>query len=487
LTQTRERNIWAKSGKGAALFLLALFFPPVEADASTKKTELSEPVEKFVLHKDDFDGIEKRRVLRVLVPYSKTFFFFDGPEPRGLTHDWLRAFEKSLNKGRSKKALRLRIAFIPTPRDKLLPDLVAGKGDIAAGNLTITPERLKLVDFSNPIMKNVQEILVTHKSEKSYKDVSALSGKIIHVRKSSSYFSSLEALNAKFKQQKKKPVKLELENDLLEDEDLMAMVSSRLIPALIVDRHKAELWAKVYKNLKLHPKVIVREGGNIGWAFRKNSPLLAKKINAFVKTSKEGTLLGNVMINKYLKSTKIIRQALDPGELEKVDKTTPYFRKTAKAFNLDWLLLMAQGYQESGLDQRAKSHAGAVGIMQMLPSTAADPNVGIPNIKSADRNIQAGGKYLRFIMDQYFGDAAVDPFDQQLLALASYNAGPARVQKLRHKAKKQNLNPNKWFQNVEYVAARDIGRETVDYVFNVYLYYTVYRRAKLHALELAKD
>jgi len=451
--------------------------------ATNGKSGSAGPEEKFIRHTGDFDVIEERRILRVLVPYSKTFFFFDGPEPKGLTHDWLKSFEKALNKGRTKKALRLRVAVIPTPRDKLIPGLLAGIGDIAAGNLTITPQRLADVDFGNPIMKDIREVLVTHKKSPNLINAHDLSGKTIHVRKSSSYFNSLEKLNKELKAQKKRPVKLVIENEHLEDEDLMAMVSSRLVPALIVDQHKADLWVQVYKNLKVQSDVVVREGGKIGWAIRKDSPLLKKKINAFVKMSREGTLLGNVMINKYLKSTKLIKQALDPGELEKVDKTTPFFRKTAKSFDLDWLLLMAQGYQESGLNQKARSKAGAIGIMQMLPTTAADPNVNIPNIKSARNNIQAGGKYLRYIMDQYVGEAAVNPFNQQLLALASYNAGPTRIKKLRQKAARQNLDPDKWFHNVEYIAAKDIGRETVDYVFNVYLYYTVYSRAKLQAPE----
>lgn len=456
------------------------------AEAKEEKND-TEPSEKFLPHTGDFDVIRERRILRVLVPYSKTFFFFDGPEPKGLTHDWIKAFEAHLNKGKAKKALRLRVAIIPTPRDRLIPSLLTGRGDMAAGNLTITPERLEDVDFSNPIMTDIQEVLVTHKSDPEYADADSLSGKTIHVRKSSSYFSSLERLNTDLGARDRDPVTLVIEDEHLEDEDLMAMVNSRLLPALVVDKHKADLWAKVYKNLKVHSKVVLRDGGQIGWAFRKNSPLLKKQINAFVRKSREGTLLGNVMINKYLKSTKLIRQALDPGELEKVDKRTPLFQKTAKTYDLDWLLLLAQGYQESGLNQKAKSKAGAIGIMQLLPSTAKDPNVNIPNISSAPNNIKAGGKYLRYIMDEYISEAAVNPFNQQLLALASYNAGPSRIKKMRKQAEAQNLDPDRWFRNVEYIAAKEIGRETVDYVFNIYLYYTVYRRAKLQAAADGND
>jgi len=474
---------------GAVLLAGSLIFAMNGGADTTSKTETSKKgavaaeedrVQKFERYTGDYDVIAKKRVLRVLVPYSKTFFFFDGPDRKGLTYEWLKSFEGALNKGRKKKALRMRLAIVPTPRDQLLPGLINGVGDIAAGNLTITPERLKQVDFGAPVMANIQEILVTHKSAGTFQSIDDLAGKTVHVRRSSSYFNSLEKANADLKKAKKKPIELVIVDDYLEDEDLMAMMNSKLVPALIVDKHKADLWVQIYKNLVVHPKVVLRDGGKIGWAFRKNSPLLAKQINGFVKKSKEGTLFGNVIINRYLKSTSVISQALDPSELDKAYKNTVLFQEAAEKYDLDWLLLLAQGYQESGLNQKAKSKAGAVGIMQLLPSTAADPNVDIPDISTTKNNIHAGSKYLRFIMDQYISHAAVDPFNQQLLALASYNAGPSRIRKLRKKAEAQKLDPDQWFRNVEYVAAKEIGRETVDYVFNIYLYYTVYRRAQLH-------
>lgn len=457
-----------------------------EVVAAKKIIEKEDTAQKFPRYKDDYDEIAKRHVLRVLVPYSKTFFFFDGPDRKGLTYEWLKSFEGTLNKGQKKKALRMRLAIIPTPRDKLLPGLISGVGDVAAGNLTITPERLEEVDFSAPVMKGIQEVLVTHKSAGKFQSIEDMAGKSVHVRPSSSYFNSLEKANAKLKAAKKKPIKLVLVDEYLEDEDLMAMMNSKLIPALVVDKHKADLWVQIYENLEVHPNVIFRDDGKIGWAFRKNSPHLEKAINGFVKKSKQGTLIGNVIINRYLKSTDLISQALDPRELEKVSKNTGLFQDAAKEFNLDWLLLLSQGYQESRLDQKAKSKAGAIGIMQMLPSTAADPNVNIPDISTAKNNIHAGGKYVRFIMDQYISDLEADPFNQQLLALASYNAGPTRIKKLRKKAKAQNLDPDQWFRNVEYVAAKDIGRETVDYVFNIYLYYTAYRGAQLDGAAVEK-
>jgi membrane-bound lytic murein transglycosylase MltF len=144
-------------------------------------------------------------------------------------------------------------------------------------------------------------------------------------------------------------------------------------------------------------------------------------------------------------------------------------------YGFDFLMVAAQGYQESRLDQSARSAAGAIGIMQLLPSTAADSNVGIPDISRAEANIHAGVKYLDFIRNRYFSDPEMDRFNQTMFAFAAYNAGPARVRKLRQKAAQQGYNPNIWFDNVEVIAARDIGSETVQYVANILKYYIAYR------------
>lgn len=151
------------------------------------------------------------------------------------------------------------------------------------------------------------------------------------------------------------------------------------------------------------------------------------------------------------------------------------FQKTAGKYGLNWVLAIALGYQESTLDQRKRSPAGAIGVMQLLPSTARDPNVNIPNIEQVEPNIHAGVKYLHFLHDRYFSNEDMDTLNQWLFAIASYNAGPARIAKLRAEARSLGLDSNKWFKNVELVAAKRIGRETVQYVSNIFKYFIAYR------------
>jgi len=246
---------------------------------------------------------------------------------------------------------------------------------------------------------------------------------------------------------------------------------------IVMDSHKARFWKQIFGGIKVHSDIAVRSGGNIGWAFRKNSPKLKAVVNEFVKNHKQGTLLGNILLKRYLRDTKYVKNSIARREMEKFQTMVALFKKYAGRYDFDYLMIGAQAYQESGLDQSKRSPSGAVGVMQLLPSTAADPNVGIPDIEKLDHNIHAGTKYLRFIVDRYFKDEAMDDVNKMLFAFASYNAGPARVSGLRNKAARMGLDPNVWFQNVEVAAAREIGRETVQYVSNIYKYYIAYRMA----------
>jgi membrane-bound lytic murein transglycosylase MltF len=423
----------------------------------------------------DFDKMVENRIIRALVPYSKTFYFLDGATPRGAEYEMLKLFEKQLNNKLKKKHLLVHVIIIPTPRDRLIPSLVEGLGDIAAGNLTITEDRLKSVDFSDPMLKGINEILVTGPKSSKVNILADLSNQTIHVRKSSSYYESLVRLNKKLFKEGKLPVKIVEANEYLEDEDLLEMVNAGLIPMIIIDSHKGEFWAQIFNNITLHPKIKFRENGKIAWAMRKDSPLLKTEINEFVRKNKKGSLQGNIIFKKYLKNTKYIENSLDTDSRKRFDETIVFFKKYGDQYDFDWLMLAALAFQESKIDQNRRSHAGAVGVMQVLPSTAKDKNINIADIEKIDPNIHAGTKYLRFMMDRYFDDPKIDRLNRGLLAFASYNAGPAKISKLRKEAADMGLDPNIWFRNVEVVAAKRIGRETVNYVSNIFKYYIAYR------------
>lgn len=427
----------------------------------------------------DFDGMAEHRIIRVMVVYNKLGFFFDKGRTRGATYDLFMEFEKYINKKKKTGIRKIKLVFLPVPRDYLVPWLIEGRGDIAAANLTITNERKKFVDFSDPLLKNVKEILVTGPAAPSIENLSSLSGKEIHLRRSSSYYEHLKRLNKSFNKQGKSLAKLVAASEYMEDSDLLEMVNAGLIPMIIVDDHKAKFWAEIFDKIKLYPDIFVNSGGQIAWAFRKNSPQLQKVVNEFVKGHKKGTLMGNIILKRYLKENKWARNSISAEELKKFQNVAEVFKKYSGQYDFDYLMVGALAYQESQLDQSKRSHAGAIGIMQVLPSTAADKNVNIIDIDKLESNIHAGVKYLRFIRDRYFNDPAIDPLNQNLFTFASYNAGPAKIASLRKEAKQMGLDPNVWFRNVEVVAAKRIGRETVQYVSNIHKYFLTYKLVRI--------
>ena len=456
----------------AAWLLLGGLIAPAPAPGqatASQPTTLAIPSQKWI---GDLDGMIQRRQVRVLVVYSKTFYFIDKGTQRGATYDIFRAFEDELNKKLKKKHVRVHIVFVPVSRDELLPALLEGRGDVAAANLTITRERQKLVDFTDPIFGGVSEVVVTGPQSPEVKTLDDLAGQEVFVRPSSSYHESLIGLNERFRAEAKPEVRITPAPESLEDEDLLEMLNAGLIGVTIVDSHKAEFWRQIFEGIVVHPEVAVRTGGEIAWAIRKDSPKLRAELDAFSATRKAGTAFGNEIFRRYLKNTKYVKNAASEAELKKFKDLIQCFRQYGKAYSLDWLLMAAQGYQESRLDQGVRSPVGAIGVMQVMPATGKELEVG--DIHQVEPNIHAGVKYLRFMIDQYYKDEPMDELNKGLFAFASYNAGPARIRGLRREAEKRGLNPNVWFNNVELVAAEKIGRETVTYVSSIYKYYIAY-------------
>jgi len=427
----------------------------------------------------DLGGMLARRYIRILTVNSRTLYFADKAVLHGIVVDFGKVLEDDLNKKLAKdkanahRNLKLRVVFIPMPRDKLLPALAAGKGDIAAANLTITPERQKIVDFSAAGLTNVSEVAVTGPASPKIASIDDLSGKTVFVRKSSSYYDSLVALNKKFAAAKKPPVVLKAAPEELEDEDLLEMLNAGLVSVIVVDKHVADFWKQIFPKITVHADITLRTGGQIAWAIRKNSPQLKAELDALVARNKQGTAIGNMILTRYLKSVKYVKDAGSESERKKFEALIQYFQKYGTQYDVDWVLMGAQGYQESQLNQNVKSKVGAIGVMQLMPATGKQMNVG--DIHKTEANIAAGIKYMRFMINQYYAKEPMTPLNKALFTFASYNAGPGRVAQLRREAKRRGLDPNVWFGNVEYVAAEKIGQETVTYVSNIYKYYIAYR------------
>jgi membrane-bound lytic murein transglycosylase MltF len=431
----------------------------------------------FNRHTGDWDEIRKSGVLRLLVLYNKTGFFYDKGRPRGVVPDTADELEVYLNKKLKTGAKKFKIVFIPVTPAQLEKDLNDGFGDIIASPISVTPERQKRFDFSIPIISGLKLVVVSGKDAPQVSSVDDLSGKEIYVNRVSVAYDQLREQNQKFKQAGKPEILVKESDPNLTEEDLLEMINAGVIQATVAFDYRADLWSTVLPNIVIDRNFALMNVNNVAWAMRKNSPKLTALMDDFLKTHRQGTVFGRVMFNKYLTNKKFIKDATSQPEIRKFKLYVEYFKKYGAQYNFDYLMLAAQGYQESMLQQERVSPRGAVGIMQVIPRYAAASPINIPNVRNAESNIHAGAKMLALITKTYFNDPAISPVDKTLFTFATYNAGPNRIVRLRRETKKQGLDPNKWFGNVELMAAKDIGQETVQYVANVYKYYVAYKMA----------
>lgn len=470
-------------------YLLLLFFAviagcpdsdlPSKSDQKPKEeAELQheEPLDRFdQTHTGDLPELKKRQMVRVLVSYNRTNFQVVAGHNRGFEYELLKNYEKHISHEKAESQLPVRLVFIPMSFDKLFEGLIEGRGDIAASGLTITEKRRRIVDFTQPYLPKVNEIVVVHKSvNPSISSLNDLAGLKLLVTAGSSYLESIDRLNKRLRQQGLQPV--EYESDIrIRGEDILEMVNAGALPATVADAHVADLWSKVLPDIVVRKDLVLNKGGQIAWAIRKNSPKLMKSLNAYVDQIEKGTLKGNIFFKRYYKNVRWIKNPVAEAERRRLGQFISLFEKYSHQYGFDWLAIAAQAYTESGLDHSKKSNAGAVGIMQVLPSTARDKKIAIPEIDLLENNIHAGIKYLNLLRNSYFTGPEIDPVDQLDFSWAAYNAGPNRINGLRRKAASKGLDPNKWFGNVEQIALEEIGTEPVRYVAKINQYYLLYK------------
>ena len=446
-----------------------------DAPASSSRTG-SGGLKRFGVmpHFGDLDTMVERRAIRVLTVYGPgRYFLEDGP--RGTVQEYADKLQKVVNEAFKTGLLTVQVAVIPVARDQLFPALQAGYGDIVMAGTTVTDNRQATVDFTNPVSKPLKEVLITGPSAPRLESLADLSGKTVYLRLSSSYAESVREVSQELVEKGQAPIRIEAVDESLEDEDLIEMVDTGLLPWAVVDDYKPQMWREIFTRVTVRDDLVLREGARLAWAIRPDSPQLKTFLNTFLKDNREGTLFGNIIRNRYIRDFDWTENAAGAEELSRYRKLSALFRKYGTDYGMDPTLLAAQGFQESRLDQTVRSHVGAVGVMQLLPSTAEDKNVAIPNIDELEPNIEAGAKYMAFLKERYFSGPELDEINGSLLALASYNAGPGRIRRLRREAGERGYDPNLWFDNVEVIVAEQVGRETVQYVSNIFKYYLTYR------------
>ena len=429
----------------------------------------------------DLDAMVARGEIRVLTTFTLGSFFIDRGQQRGTVYELSLILEKYVRDKLGKDARRLKVTIIPVRRDQLLPYLLAGHGDVAFANLTVTPARSQVVDFSYPFTRKVRELLVTAPSVTGIESIEDLAGREIVVPAASSYFESIIELNKQLVADGLKPLRVTVSDPRLEIEDIIEMMNADLLPMTVADDHRMQLWSRVFDKVTVHEDIALRENASIALAMRKESPQLKQMLDGYVRENRVGTLITNMLLTQFTKYTGWVRPALERNPFRRFEQLAGLFRTYGAQYDFDWLMLASFAFQESGFDQDARSHVGAIGVMQVMPSTAADRAVGIDNIEELENNVHAGTKYLSVLRGHYFSDADMDPTERMLFTMAGYNAGPNRINRLRRVAAARGLDPNVWFNNVELIVAAQVGREPVNYVGNIYRYYIAYKRAQLTA------
>lgn len=429
--------------------------------------------------KGDFDALRERRMLRMLVAYSPTLFYHDRGQARGVIAAAGAELERFLNR-KFPDRRPFTVVMIPTTRDRLLQGLVDGEGDVAGGSLTITPARLQRFDFTTPTFDDVNQIIVTGPGAPQLRSLDDLAGQTVHVRRSKSFYEHLLALNERFAhpdppRRPLPPMRIELLPDELESEDVLDMVNVGLVRIAVCEEWLTDIWAGHLPNVRVRGDLVLRESTQLGWAMRPQSPKLKALLDEFIVSARAKGVFNSFVVAADA-SVRRMQNAAGRHELKKFEATIALFRKYAGLYQFDYLMLAAQGYQESRLDQNARSRVGAIGIMQVMPATGAEMKVG--NIRRVEPNIHAGTKYLARLMDTYFEDATFDDQNRSLFAFAAYNAGPGNIAKVRARASAEGVDPNVWFNQVEHVAARMLGQETVKYVRNVFKYSVAYKLAQ---------
>ena len=429
----------------------------------------------------DFDELLKHKVIRALVVNSKMEFFYDKGQARGSVVESLRELEPAINKKLGNPNPPIKIVYIPMPLGELKSALDSGIGDIVATAVVISPEREKIVDFTIPYYTGAKKVVVTNTDTQAPKSLEDLSGQTVWVNPLSVANQGLTSLNESLKKTGKPEVTIRAADPNLTEDDLLEMVNAGLIPATVAGNLRSQFWSQVYPNLRVQSDLAVGNEGDLAWAVRKNSPQLKQVLDDFIRTHRLGSAFGNMMLQRYLKNTKWVKNSTTSAEMVKFQSYVKYFQQYGQEYDFDYLMLEAQGYQESMLNQDLRSPRGAVGVMQVLPQYAAAAPISIPHVQDAQDNIHAGVKMMHSIAVKYFNEPGIDPMNKTLFTFAAYNAGPSRVAKLRRMAQEQGLDPNRWFGNVELMAAKDIGQETVQYVSNIYKYYVAYKMAAMQA------
>lgn len=421
----------------------------------------------------DLAEIRRSGVLRVLVNQSRNSSGEIKGEAIGVEYVRLRAFEQYLNRGAKGPAIRLKL--IPKAKDQLLGALQRGEGDLVAPGELLPLGAARQVSRSQAVVGAVQMVLVSRQGSTRYKSFEQLSGRSVALSAGSAAGSALGEINQKLMQAGRAPIAIEWVDPTLAVEDVLEMVQAGVYPATVVEQTIADRWAKVLPKLRVESRLTLGKAADMHWFLRKDASMLHASVDRFLQHYSAPDNQDAAFERVYRRLYRV-QYPLDRTGRQRLEKVRSTLQLHAQQQDIDWLNLAALAFKESTLNPSARGAAGATGLMQVTPATAR--SMGVTDIGKLDNNVLASAKYLANIRRKYFASPRLNERERMAFVLAAYNLGPQRVQTLRAEARRQGLNPDQWFFQVERVAMSTMGMGVVSYVNAVNKYYLAYTRER---------
>ncbi|MCI5195211.1 MAG: hypothetical protein D3919_03070 [Candidatus Electrothrix sp. AW5] len=428
----------------------------------------------------DLDKMLERGQIRVLIPFSRTFFFKYNGQELGLDADILGLYKDFINDKVVLGDKKMELIFLPTPQERLSEDLLAGKGDIVATAVQPASTQEKTVKFISPVVLDIQEILVTgpRSNTAAFKSIFNLSGQEITVHKNSAYAASLHKLNNTLISIGRKPVILHWADPLLTEEDLLEMTATGLAPMTVIDSHVGEFWATILSDVKLHKKIVLRTAKELTWGVRTDNQLLQKSITYFKENVYLPQNSHQALAEYYRKQGGFLKNSLEPAALKRYQHLAVSFEQYGTTYRFPPLMLAALAYEQSALTPSFRGKHGAIGVMGIIPAALKrSVEINLKEVQNPDYNIQVAARYLRFLVDHYFSSQELSTLDQNLMALAAYTVGPEQVIAARKRAALAGYNPDIWFNHTEaalLVEGRAEAIRTARFVRHIYAYFKAY-------------
>ena len=411
--------------------------------------------------------IQKFGELTIITRNSPHCYYLYRDTPMGFEYELAKEFADYLG-------VKLRVE-IAEDWQQMVPALMNGTGDIIAASTPITAKRENQVAFADGYMK-IRQYIISHRNNSKIKKIEDLSGKIIHVRRGTAYQERLEFLQR---------LGIDLSIQLYDDvptEELIQRVAEKELDFTVADNNVALLNRRHYPAAVMAAPITQEQ--LLGWAVHPQSKELLASINAFFKTIQQNGKFEEIY-NKYYGDLAdfdfVDLRAFHRSIKARLSRYSPFIKAAAKIHGFDWRMIAAQIYQESHLNPRAKSPAGAAGLMQILPRTAR--SLGVEDIFDPVQNINAGVTYLKKLYD-FFGQAHGK--DRLLISMAAYNIGQGHVEDARQLAAQLELDPNRWesiaktlpllayrkyYQSAQFGYCR--GTEPVMYIKQILIYYDI--------------